>query len=258
MTVFHKVLRKERSRWDRLAKDPYYAVVNTDANRNDRFTEDAKRALVDSGERDVAQTVSDIRRWLAPDFVPNHVVDFGCGVGRLTIPLARLAQRVTGVDISEAMLVEAWHNCAEAEVDNATFVTADDYFVPDRATERVDFIHAFIVFQHIPPQAGLMLTNQLLSRLRVDGIGALHFTYDRRATRWRQAANRLRRDVPGINRVANIVQRRPVDEPFIPMNNYDLAVVYRILAENGCREVHSRLTDHGGHLGAMVIFRKGS
>lgn len=257
MTELPKALRRERSRWERLARDPYYAVINAEANRSSRFTDDAKRALVDSGERDVAQTVEDIRHWLAPDFLPNEAVDFGCGVGRLTMPLAHLARHVTGVDISEAMLVEASRNCAGAKIDNATFVTSDDYFGADRAVERVDFIHAFIVFQHIPPRAGMWLAEQLIGRLRVGGIGALHFTYDRRATRLRQAVNRLRRHVPGLNRVANLIQRRPIGEPFIPMNSYDIGALYRMLADNGCGEVHARLTDHGGHLGAMLIFRKG-
>jgi SAM-dependent methyltransferase len=258
MRELPKVLGSERSRWERLARDPYYAVINANENRNSRFTADARRTLVESGERDVAQTIDDIRRWLAPDFLPNETVDFGCGVGRLTIPLASLSGHVTGVDISEAMLVEARRNCVDAHVDNATFTTSDEYFGPDRADECVDFVHAFIVFQHIPPPAGLWLATELVGRLRAGGIGALHFTYARHAPKWRRAVNRLRRHIPGVNRVANIVQRRPIGEPFIPMNNYDLGVVYRMLAGQGCGAIHARLTDHGGHLGAMLIFQKGS
>lgn len=37
----------------------------------------------------------------------DHVVDIGCGVGRLTRPLAARAGRVTGIDISEEMLERA-------------------------------------------------------------------------------------------------------------------------------------------------------
>jgi 2-polyprenyl-3-methyl-5-hydroxy-6-metoxy-1,4-benzoquinol methylase len=258
MTELPKALRTERARWDRLARDPYYAVINAETNRSARFTDDARRELVDSGERDVAQTVDDIRRWIAPDFLPNETVDFGCGVGRLTIPLARLSQHVTGIDISQAMLAEARRNCLDAHVDNATFVASDEYFGSGAGATRVDFVHAFIVFQHIPPRAGLWLANELVRRLRPGGIGALHFTYARRANPLRVAVNRLRRYVPGVNRAANLVQRRPIGEPFIPMYNYNLGAVCRVLADNGCREVYARLTDHGGHLGAMLSFRKAS
>jgi hypothetical protein len=39
------------------------------------------------------------------------------------------------------------------------------------------------------------------------------------------------------------------------MNNYDLGVIMARLAERGCIDVHARLTDHGGHLGAMLLFQ---
>lgn len=257
MTELPKALRTERSRWERLARDPYYAVINAERNRTEHLTPEARDALAGSGEADVAETVEDIRRWLAPDFLPNATIDFGCGVGRLTIPLARLSTRVTGIDISQTMLDEAARNCEAAGIENATFVTSADYFGAIQDRERVDFVHAYIVFQHIPPRAGLWLADQLVGRLRPGGIGALHFTYARRASNLRRVVNRLRRHVPGVNHVANLVQRRPVGEPFIPMNEYDIGAVYRMLARHGSRDVHARLTDHGGHLGAMLIFRTG-
>ena len=255
MNELPKELRTERSRWERLARDPYYAVINAESNRSNRFDDEARQTLVDSGERDVAETIDEVRRWLAPDFRPRQAVDFGCGVGRLTIPLARVCGHVTGIDISEAMLVEARRNCREAGVDNATFVNSNEYFSQAPETRvPVDFVHAFIVFQHIPPRAGMWLARELVGRLRPGGIGALHFTYARRAPRLRQAVNRMRRHVPLVNRLANVVQHRPANEPFIPMNNYDLGALYRLLSDSGCREVHARLTDHGGHLGAKLIF----
>lgn len=258
MTDLPKELRTERSRWDRLARDPYYAVINAETNRGSRFTDEARRTLVESGVRDVAETVDDIRRWLDPDFRPARAVDFGCGVGRLTLPLSRVCDHVIGIDISDTMLVEARRNSADANVQNVSFVTSDEYFRrPVQADEPLDFIHAFIVFQHIPPRAGMWLADALVQRLGPGGIGALHFTYARRASRLRQTVNRFRRYVPGVNQLANVVQHRPVFEPFIPMNNYDMGSLYTLLANRGCGEVHARLTDHGGHLGAMLIFRKG-
>ena len=53
-------------------------------------------------------------------------LDFGCGVGRLIIPFARVFEHVTGVDISPAMLEIAQRNCLEQGIHNVEFVRSDD------------------------------------------------------------------------------------------------------------------------------------
>lgn len=252
-------LGSERGRWDALARDPYYAVINHDDFRRDAADAQAQARFEASGERDVATTIDEIRRVIAPDFAPAHVIDFGCGVGRLTIPLARLARHVTGVDISQVMLDEARRYCDARGVDNVSLVTSERYFAQPEAMEpRPDFVHSYIVFQHIPTRAGHWLATSLVRRLRPGGVGALHFTYARRASLIRRVVHRLRRRIPGVNRVANLVQGRPLGEPLIPMNRYDLGALLTMLGDLGCLHVHARLTDHGGHLGAMLLFRKDS
>jgi len=62
MNELPKELRTERSRWERLARDPYYAVINSDANRSSRFDDEARRTLVDSGERDVVKIVGEAKK----------------------------------------------------------------------------------------------------------------------------------------------------------------------------------------------------
>lgn len=250
-------LETERGRWERLARDPYYAVLNEDGFRLGQGTDDARARFDASGEADVAQTLAEIRRFVAPDFHPARALDFGCGVGRLTIPLARSCEHVTGVDISQAMLDEARRNCDARGVRNVALVTSEQFFASG-ATEpaTLDFIHSYIVFQHIPPAAGMWLADSLVQRLVPGGVGALHFTYARRASPVRRVVHRLRRLVPGLNLLANLVQRRPLREPLIPMNEYDLGALATLLAHRGCTHVHARLTDHGGHLGAMLLFQR--
>ena len=250
-------LSSERDRWERLARDPYYAVLNVEQHRDASMTAEERARFARTGETDMAATFSEIRRWVAPEFAPRHAIDFGCGVGRLTIPIARVARTVTGIDISRAMLDEAASNCAASGVSNARFVLSDQYFTPGSVdVEPPDFVHAYIVFQHMPPRAGLWVAGELVRRLAPGGVGALHFTYARRAPRLRRVVNRLRRIVPGVNALVNLVQRRPLSEPLIPMNEYDIGALLTLLAEQGCTHVHARMTDHGGHLGAMLLFEK--
>lgn len=250
-------LEGERARWERLARDPYYAVLNEDGFRRDRVAGDALARFDRSGERDVAETLAEIRRLIDPAFRPSRALDFGCGVGRLTIPLARECGHVTGVDISQTMLDEARRNCDARQLGNVAFVTSDAFFsAPPPAVPTLDFIHSYIVFQHVPPQLGLWLADRLVGRLAPGGIGALHFTYARRASRTRRILHRMRRTIPGVNLLANVVQRRPLLEPLIPMHRYDLGALFALLGDRGCTHVHARLTDHGGHLGAMLLFRR--
>jgi 2-polyprenyl-3-methyl-5-hydroxy-6-metoxy-1,4-benzoquinol methylase len=250
-------LRGERGRWERLARDPYYAVINDEVYRGEQLAGEVKAQFERSGEVEVALTLAEIREWIDPGFQPRQAVDFGCGAGRLTLPLARECGHVTGIDISEAMLAEAERNAASRGVRNVSFVSTTDYFGA-RAVEQPqpDFIHSYIVFQHVPPRAGIWITNALLERLAPGGVGALHYTFARRASVARRIAHRLRRVVPGVNLLANVMKHRPLLEPLIPMQEYDLAELFALLGDHGCVDVHVRLTDHGGHLGAMLVFRR--
>ena len=40
------------------------------------------------------------------------------------------------------------------------------------------------------------------------------------------------------------------------MNEYNMGDIMTLLRDRGCSHVHARLTDHGGHLGAMLIFQR--
>lgn len=67
----------------------------------------------------------DIAFWLAQ--AAQHgdpVLELTCGTGRVSIPLAQAGYRVTGVDMSPAMLEQARAKARQAQV-TATWVTAD-------------------------------------------------------------------------------------------------------------------------------------
>lgn len=52
----------------------------------------------------------------------DTVLDYGCGTGTITLQIARNANKVYGVDISEGMLRRAQQNLKNQNIDNATFM----------------------------------------------------------------------------------------------------------------------------------------
>jgi len=98
-------------------------------------------------ERDTLQIPIKTLREINPGFSPTRTIDFGCGVGRLTLPLARDSASVPGVDVSPGMLSEAQKNSAERGVSNVRFAL--------EVSGRFGLVHSFIVLQRIPPRRGL-------------------------------------------------------------------------------------------------------
>jgi SAM-dependent methyltransferase len=242
--------------WETLAgDDPYWAVLNVDPNRGATLSDEAAARFWTSGEESIAATFDTIATCVGHPFTPRRAVDFGCGVGRLTIPIARRSAAVVGVDLSPTMLEHTRREAERLGLDNVSVVRSDDTL--SQLTGSFDFIHSFIVFQHIPPDLGYTLAARLIERLDPGGVGMLHFTFERRASPVRKAVHAARRRWSFANAVVNVVQGQPARKPMLPMFEYDRRRIQALLDRAGCTGLQEAPTDHGGHLGAVLYFRKG-
>ena len=238
--------------WEWFASDdPYWGVLTKAEFEKGSFDDDARVAFFESGERYVDHVLTTVRTHVDPDFVPTRALDFGCGVGRLVLPLARRVPEVVGVDVSAGMLSEAAANAERAGLDNVEFVMGDD--VLTRVQGTFDLVHSFIVFQHIPPERGEVIMARLLGLLADGGVGIIHVTYahSSRTPALRRGLTRLYERVPYAVKVRNAFKREPLDKPMMQMNRYDLSRVLRIVQESGCHDVHLRFTE-ASHLGFEV------
>jgi SAM-dependent methyltransferase len=231
--------------WERWgATDPYYGVITHEEFRSSRLSDDALDRFFQLGEEHVSKVLATIRKHARSDFAPTRAIDFGCGTGRLVIPLSRRCP-VVGVDVSPSMLREAEKNAASRLARDVEFAES----IPD---QRFDLVHSYIVFQHIPVKRGMALTRQLLGTLSPDGIAVLHYTYATRASAARKTINWARHTVPFAHNLLNVVQGRPVLEPPMQMNRYSVNALLKLFLGVGLQRAHLQHTDHGGHLG--VIF----
>jgi len=158
------------------------------------------------------------------------------------------------IDVSESMLDEAKKNCEEAGVRNVTLLKSDDSL--ENLSGDFDFLHSFIVFQHIPSRRGEMILRAMLRRLSDDGIGSLHFIYASSVPAWRRWARKLRATFPLVNNLINLVNGPSFRYPYMEMNNYNVNRLLLHLREQGCHRVHLRFCDHGLYQGIVLLFKK--
>jgi SAM-dependent methyltransferase len=247
------VTRSSDVAWEKFGStDPYYGVLTEDRYRGD-LDDEARAEFFASGEQHVETMFETIRRTVHPGFAPTRAMDFGCGVGRVAIPLAERCAEEIGVDISPSMLAEARENARG--LSNVAFAVSDDDLTA--VGGRLDFVHSFIVFQHMPVGAGMSVLTAMLRLLDPGGVGALHFTYARDIGVLHRVALKAVHTVPGMSMLLNFAQRRPLRTPLMQMNDYDLGDIAAALQRAGCSSMHVELTDHYGHMGAFVYFRKG-
>jgi ubiquinone/menaquinone biosynthesis C-methylase UbiE len=247
-------MKADPKTWEKLGEmAPYYSVLVADKFRPENLSAENLSTFFDSGRKHLDR-VMEIVRELNPQFMPRAAIDFGCGVGRVTIPLAETSARVLAVDVSEKMLEEARKNCAREGLQNVTFLITREFL--QLADASADFVHSFIVLQHIPPSHGYKLIEKLLSILQNGGIGALHVTFRDARSALRRLLSLLKRNIPGATQLANLMKGRPLNYPAMPMYNYSMDKIFRMLHETGCHKVFSHFTNHGQHLGIFLIFKK--
>jgi SAM-dependent methyltransferase len=249
-------LRDTDSDWSKLSlDDPFWAVLSSEEYRGKELSADQLRAFFETGERDVAQLFGFIKRHLLTDFRPKRSLDFGCGVGRLLFPIARLSGDAVGVDVAAGMLDLCRRFAAEHGLDNITLIQNDDRL--SDVSGEFDFISTYIVLQHIPPERGYYLLERLMQLLRIGGVGSIHVTYAKHRrflVHEGRHAKFYRREGTVIHDVGPTPDHQPVGS--ITMFDYDLNQVMVIISQYAGHPIMVLPTDHNDHLGTHFVFQR--
>lgn len=209
--------------WEKWgATDPYFGVLSSEKYRSTKLDLSAKKDFFASGEAHVNRVIHTIREGFDPEFAPMSALDFGCGVGRLLIPLSRFVTEVVGVDVSPSMLAEAKRNCESENARNITLVQSGD---PSGVQGQFDLVHSYIVLQHITWGRGRAILQQLADRVAPGGYLAVHVFNHCHAPIVVRFLVRLRYAFPPANWVRNLIRKRPILEPPMQLHVYDLQVI---------------------------------
>lgn len=96
-------LAEPDARFEALAaREPYFAVLTDPRFLRANLTPEHEREFFASGDAIVSWMLAVIDAGLSPQFAPMSVLEYGCGPGRLALPLARRPSSVTAVDRSPA------------------------------------------------------------------------------------------------------------------------------------------------------------
>jgi SAM-dependent methyltransferase len=179
--------------WDaRAREDPYYFV-----DSRLRYQAPDEEAFWAGGE----EALNALLGALAVELMPGQVVlDIGCGIGRLTRPLAREAERVIALDVSREMLERA--RDLNPDLDNVEWVHGDGVSLRPIPDASVDVCISHVVFRHIPdPGITLGYIREMGRVLKPGGFSAFELSND-------PSAHKPGR-VGGRARVARLLGRAP-------------------------------------------------
>lgn len=230
-------LKAQRDAWDQWSRrEPLWAILTDPRLRSGEWgIEDFQR----TGQEQVTEVLSRVDRLGGTE--RDRALDFGCGVGRCTLPLAEEFKAVIGVDISPSMIEQARAMATSRQVDNVTYHVSPDGRLPMVERGSVDLAYCNIVLQHMEPRQGTRVIGQLAQALKPGGVVVLQYpttypstssgTLGRVKRRTRIALPALLvRSYDALNR-----RLRPTGVPPMEMHAYREAEVVRVLAAEGVR-----------------------
>lgn len=105
-----------------------------------------------------------------------NILEIGCGIGRLIIPLAKYRSDLTfyGVDISESLLTIANKRAVEDKAKNIEFTDNNGRKLP-YPDKMFDFIYSITVFQHIDQEGVASYLKEAGKKLDINGILLFQF-----------------------------------------------------------------------------------
>ncbi|HTW06709.1 MAG TPA: class I SAM-dependent methyltransferase [Acidimicrobiales bacterium] len=131
--------------WEFWAQtDPFYAVLTGPGMAGGQW-EQQRQDFFRSGAQEVEALVGEARSLGAPQSW-NAALDFGCGLGRVTAPLATHFDWVLGLDVSTSMVLRARRLHGQRK--NVEFRCIRS--IPElRGLSRFDLVWSILVLQHL-------------------------------------------------------------------------------------------------------------
>ena len=230
--------------WEKFAaEEPYWAVLTDERYKasNAPLAADVQREFFHTGEQHIERVTRVLSRHFGRRFTPQDCcLDFGSGVGRLLLPMARRCGRAIGIDVSRTMRRLCMDHAVQKRSGNVECYEAVSD--PALAETGLDWVNSYIVFQHIETRKGFEILENLLSKINKNGAISIHFTVFKDRTLMNYVTNKMKYFRVDEFGVSDLQTNYPFyDSDVMMMNDYDVNKIYMLLAEYG---FHSVITEH--------------
>jgi SAM-dependent methyltransferase len=163
-----RLTQRVAATWRSLGEErPHWSVLSN-AQFLPQNIETEQGAFHASGASDVEQLLAIIRHvGRDPDEFAS-ILEYGCGLGRMTNHFARRFPTVTACDISASHIDLARAHSGALGLANITYreITAPDFGM----TGPIDLWYSAIVLQHNPPPVMASILRRMLHQLRPGGV----------------------------------------------------------------------------------------
>ena len=153
-----------RETFEKLGRDdPLYGVLTDHKRRHNKWD---PAEFFETGVKEIAGVMAYLEAQQLT-IARGAVLDFGCGVGRLSQALALHFERVTGVDIADTMIENARKFNQHGDRVRYVVNTVDDLSRLESAS--FDFVYTNITLQHMPPEAATKYIQEFFRLLKPGG-----------------------------------------------------------------------------------------
>lgn len=226
-------LKQLQRNWEGLAQsDPLWAICTDPLKRDRQWTLEEFFA---TGRKEVEIVLHYLGQMGVCVDRTSPVLDFGCGVGRLTRALAEYFPECCGVDISPTMITLA-HQLNGA-FPQCRFLLNDDVRMKSFPDNSFGFIYTSIVLQHIAEPYGRSYIAELVRVLKPGGALVFQVPEELRAN----AITKMRVKLALRARLQSMFRASKADG--MEMHCIKESTIRKLIDQNGAHVIDVRLTN---------------
>lgn len=163
---------KNELTWEEKAKsNPLFAIMSQEnfINASSEITEDQLSLFYNRGEQ-FWQRWFQTLFWETNDKKESRILDYGCGMGRITNQAANFSSHTYGVDISKTQIEYAKKYCPNSDRIQFHSLNEKDFTIPLQ-NDFFDIVYSYAVLQHIKLRSSLGIAIHEMCRvLKKKGI----------------------------------------------------------------------------------------